>query len=147
MACPLGFYFTKKEKSEQNEKNCIGFMLGFVPDKLTLQHSRYKNKGKSLYPGENRMNTGFEVWDNYLLENWLTKWKVFASVQNVDLRENRNAVNWVKAPYLVQIQCEYYTLTWFACQCVNIVTVWFFVGFLKKHKKSECFGCWLRQVF
>ena len=61
MACPLGFYFTKKEKSEQNEKNCVGFLLGFVPDELTLQHSRYKNKGKSLYPGENRMNTGFEV--------------------------------------------------------------------------------------
>ena len=85
-------------------------------------------------------------WEvDYLLECWLTKWKVFASVQNVDFRENRNAVNWVKAPYLVQIQCEYYTLTWFVCQCVNIVTVWFFVGFLKKRKKSGQFGYWIRQ--
>ena len=83
----------------------------------------------------------------YLLECWLTKWKVFASVQNVDFREIRNAENWVKTPYLVQIQCEYYTLTWVACQCVIIVTVWVFFGFLKKRKKSGHFVIRIRQDF
>ena len=123
----------------------LGFCWVFVPDEIALQHFRYKNKGKSLYPGENRMNTGFEVWDNYLLECWLTKWKVYASVQTVEFCEIRSTKNWVKTPYLVRIQCDYYTLTWFACQCVNIVTVWFFVGFMKNRKKSEYFGYWKRQ--
>ena len=51
----------KRRNPNKTRKIVLVFLLGFVPDKLTLQHSRYKNKGKSLYPGENRMNTGFEV--------------------------------------------------------------------------------------
>ena len=45
---------------------CVGFLLGFY---FLNQFFDEYNREKSLYPGVERMNTGLDVCENYLLLN------------------------------------------------------------------------------